>query len=120
MMRRLRRSDGFTLIELIVVMAIIVVLAGMSMVQYQNSQKRAMEAFRDRGTPESKAYYLAHWRQLFTLVMNTVIYCTWPDAELRQVQNPEFTKLQEQMKKHPKGSHKYERTRERSDFALPT
>jgi general secretion pathway protein G len=44
MPRRLRKSDGFTLIELIVVMAIIVVLAGMSMVQYQNSQKRAMEA----------------------------------------------------------------------------
>lgn len=65
------------------------------------------------GTDVSRKYYLDQWRRLFTLVMNTVVYCTWPDAELRQVQNNEFTKLQEQMKKHPKGSHKYERTREK-------
>lgn len=65
------------------------------------------------GTEVARKYYIDQWRKLFTLVMNTVVYCTWPDAELRQVQNNEFTKLQEQMKKHPKGSHKYERTREK-------
>ena len=44
MKRRLHASDGFTLIELIVVMAIIVVLAGMTLVQHQNSVKSAQEA----------------------------------------------------------------------------
>jgi general secretion pathway protein G len=39
-----QRFNGFTLIELIIVMSIIVVLAGMSMVQYQNSIKRSQEA----------------------------------------------------------------------------
>ena len=44
MKRRFKASDGFTLIELIVVMAIIVVLAGMTLVQHQNSVKSAQEA----------------------------------------------------------------------------
>jgi general secretion pathway protein G len=44
MKKHLRSSRGFTLIELIVVMAIIVVLAGMSMVQHQNAVKRTQEA----------------------------------------------------------------------------
>jgi general secretion pathway protein G len=44
MRSRFRTSRGFTLIELIIVMAIIVVLAGMSMVQYQNAVKRSQEA----------------------------------------------------------------------------
>lgn len=74
------------------------------------------EAFRnsdDRGTPASRKYYREHWRQLFGLVMNTVIYCTWPDAELREARNADFLRLHEQLRKHPKGSHKYERTREK-------
>jgi hypothetical protein len=65
------------------------------------------------GTPAAKAYYLDQWRRLFQLVMNAVVYCTWPDAELREVRNAEFLRLQEQLRKHPKGSHKYERTREK-------
>jgi hypothetical protein len=72
------------------------------------------EAFRrGTGTQLSAQFYLDHWRQLFTLVMNTVVYCTWPDAELREAQNGEWLRLQEQLRKHPKGSHKYERTREK-------
>ena len=65
------------------------------------------------GTDTAKAYYLDQWRVLFRLVMNAVVYCTWPDAELRETQNAEFARLQEQLRKHPKGSHKYERTREK-------
>lgn len=72
------------------------------------------EAFRrDIGTRLSAKFYLDHWRQLFSLVMNAVVYCTWPDAETREVQNSDWLRLQEQLRKHPKGSHKYERTRER-------
>jgi general secretion pathway protein G len=41
---RLRRADGFTLIEVLVVISLILVLAGMAMVQYQNSTRRAKEA----------------------------------------------------------------------------
>ncbi|MBI1873947.1 MAG: prepilin-type N-terminal cleavage/methylation domain-containing protein [Acidobacteria bacterium] len=40
---RPRRSSGFTLIELTVVIALIVVLAGISLVQYRNSLIRAQE-----------------------------------------------------------------------------
>jgi len=39
-----RRSDGFTLIEIMVVMTLIVVLAAMGMAQYRNSVKRAEES----------------------------------------------------------------------------
>lgn len=65
------------------------------------------------GTPKAKAYYLEQWRRLFQLVMNAVVYCTWPDAELREVRSAEFLRLQEQMQKHPKGSRKHERAREK-------
>jgi general secretion pathway protein G len=41
---RFKSADGFTLIELIVVMSILVVLAGMSLVQHQNAVKRTQEA----------------------------------------------------------------------------
>lgn len=70
-------------------------------------------------TAVARQYYSEQWRRLFALVMNTVVYVTWPDAELREVQSGEFTKLQEQLKKHPKGSHKYERTREKLKNTLP-
>lgn len=65
------------------------------------------------GTDIAKAYYLDQWRILFRLVMNTVVYCTWPDADLRETQNGDFVRLQEQLRRHPKGSHKHERTREK-------
>jgi general secretion pathway protein G len=41
---RLRRRDGFTIIELLVVMTLVIILASISMVQYRNSQTRAQEA----------------------------------------------------------------------------
>jgi len=44
MRSRLRRNDGFTLIELMIVMAIIVILAGMAVVMYANSVTRSKEA----------------------------------------------------------------------------
>jgi len=75
----------------------------------KNEALRTSESF--RGTPGAAKFYKQSWRQLFTLVMNTVVYCTWPDAEVIAVQNPEFVKLHERMRKHPKGSGKYERTR---------
>jgi general secretion pathway protein G len=44
MLQTMRRRAGFTLIELMVVMALISVLAGMGVVQYRNSIVRAKEA----------------------------------------------------------------------------
>jgi general secretion pathway protein G len=41
---RCRRAAGFTLIELLVVISLMLTLAGMALVQYQNSQRRAREA----------------------------------------------------------------------------
>ncbi len=43
-LRRIRRADGFTLIELMVVMAIIVILAGIGTATYMNSVTRSREA----------------------------------------------------------------------------
>jgi len=42
--RRRRRAKGFTLIELMIVMALIVVLASIGLAMHQNSQTRAREA----------------------------------------------------------------------------
>jgi general secretion pathway protein G len=41
---RVRRADGFTLIEVLVVITLVLTLAAMAMVQYQNSVRRAKEA----------------------------------------------------------------------------
>ena len=43
-MRRLRRCPGFTLIELMIVMVLIVILAGIGLAVYGNSVTRAKEA----------------------------------------------------------------------------
>ena len=43
-MKKLRQAKGFTIIELLVVMTVIVILASLSMVQYRNSVRRAEEA----------------------------------------------------------------------------
>ena len=43
-MKRLRQAKGFTIIELLVVMTVIVILASLGMVQYRNSVRRAEEA----------------------------------------------------------------------------
>jgi general secretion pathway protein G len=43
-MNRLRRSSGFTLIELMIVMVLIVILAGVGLAVYGNSVTRAKEA----------------------------------------------------------------------------
>lgn len=43
-MKRFRSTRGFTIIELMIVMTVIVVLAGMGLVQYRNSIRRAQEA----------------------------------------------------------------------------
>jgi general secretion pathway protein G len=43
-LQRVKRAAGFTMIELLIVMSIIVVLASMGMVQYRNSVVRAREA----------------------------------------------------------------------------
>ena len=43
-MRRLRNIPGFTMIELLIVMTIIVVLASLGMVGYRNSVRRSEEA----------------------------------------------------------------------------
>jgi general secretion pathway protein G len=43
-MKRLRPASGFTIIELMIVMSVIVILAGMGLVQYRNSVRRAEEA----------------------------------------------------------------------------
>lgn len=41
---RLRPGNGFTMIELLIVMTLIIILAGISMTQYRNTQTRAQEA----------------------------------------------------------------------------
>ena len=43
-MKRIRWCGGFTIIELMVVMSVIVILASMGMVQYRNSVRRSQEA----------------------------------------------------------------------------
>ena len=43
-MRSIKKASGFTIIELLIVMSVIVILAGMSLVQYRNSVRRAEEA----------------------------------------------------------------------------
>jgi len=43
-MKRFRNALGFTIIELMIVMSVIVVLASMGLVQYRNSIRRAQEA----------------------------------------------------------------------------
>ena len=44
MMKRLRTARGFTMIELLIVMAIIVILASLGMAQYRNTVRSAKEA----------------------------------------------------------------------------
>jgi general secretion pathway protein G len=44
MMKSVRQPRGFTIIELMIVMTVIVILAGMGMVQYRNSVRRSQEA----------------------------------------------------------------------------
>jgi general secretion pathway protein G len=88
--RLVRRSDaGFTLIELMVVIALISVLAGMGVVQYRNSVTRTKEAvlmedlFRMRDAIDQyyadKATYPANLEALVT------------DGYLRQVPKDPFT-----------------------------
>jgi general secretion pathway protein G len=43
-MKKFRQPGGFTIIELLIVMSVIVILAGMGLVQYRNSVRRAEEA----------------------------------------------------------------------------
>ncbi len=43
-MNRFRRTAGFTIIELLIVVSVIVILASMGLVQYRNSVRRAEEA----------------------------------------------------------------------------
>ena len=43
-MKRFRNTRGFTMIELLIVMTVIVVLASMGMVGYRNSVRRSQEA----------------------------------------------------------------------------
>ena len=43
-MKRFRNTRGFTMIELLIVMSVIVVLASMAMVGYRNSVRRSQEA----------------------------------------------------------------------------
>lgn len=52
------------------------------------------------------------WESIFHFVMTVVLYATCPDVEWEENISPEYRRLQEQMKKHPKGSHKYERAKE--------
>lgn len=62
----------------------------------------------------SRELYKRVWRNLFQFVLNVVLYITYPDARKEYViGNPEARRLSEQMRKHPKGSNKYERARER-------
>ena len=42
--RRALRNSGFTIIELLIVMSVIVILASMGLVQYRNSIRRTQEA----------------------------------------------------------------------------
>jgi len=61
---------------------------------------------------KSREYYRKSWRTLFRFVLNVVLYITWPDSRKEYVVgNPEARRLSEQMRKHPKGSGKYERAK---------
>lgn len=43
-MKKIRQIRGFTMIELLIVMSVLVILASMGLVQYRNSVRRAEEA----------------------------------------------------------------------------
>lgn len=82
-----------------------------TLMQHEERNSIAMTQMR---TTSSRDYYKRSWRDLFKFVLNVVLYITYPDARKEfVVGNPEARKLMEQMKKHPKGSNKYERARER-------
>lgn len=80
-----------------------------------NENETALSA----ASSHSAQFYKEFWRPLFKLVMNCVVYMTWPDADARQVENSQYTKLHEKLKKHPKGSNKYERARQELREVLP-
>jgi hypothetical protein len=70
-------------------------------------------------TEHSRKFYDAFWRPLFQLVMNSIVYATWPNAELLPASNPKWVRLSEQLQKHPKGGNKYERVRAELKTVLP-
>jgi general secretion pathway protein G len=87
--RRSRTARGFTLIELMVVISLIVILASMGLVQYRNSMIRAREAtlnedlFRMRGALDQ---YYADKNQ-YPPSLDALV----PDGYIRQVPKDPFT-----------------------------
>lgn len=79
----------------------------------QQEERSSITATKARAE-SSRDFYRKTWRDLFRFVLNVVLYITYPDARKEYViGNSEARRLIEQMGKHPKGSNKYERARER-------
>lgn len=75
----------------------------------EEEHKRVFTRYMER---EVIREYGNEWLILFRWVLNVVVYSTYPDARREEViANPEARKLTEQLKRHPKGSNKHDRTR---------
>ena len=84
-------------------------LASMEMYTLRRSQtQEAFESF--------ESFVPALW----DLLINLLMYATHPDAaSILEVWNPDYTRLKEQVQKHPKGSHKRERAKEQLRLTAP-
>jgi len=97
----------------------IVLPAGVSLEDALEQEQKRSEAIDIQATASTTEFYRTYWQTMFRWLMNVVVYATWPDAEKLETLNPEYAKRLEQVRKHPKGSHKRERAAELLKATLP-
>jgi hypothetical protein len=81
-----------------------------------------MEMFTMKRDTNNEAYFSfeAFLPTLWDLLVNLLMYATHPDAaNILELWNPDYTRLKEQVSKHPKGSHKRDRAKEQLRHTPP-